>query len=37
MRYRNTKKQFWFSEEECEILATNSNKAGLSEAEYIRI
>lgn len=36
MRYRNTKKQFWFSEEECKILATNSDKAGLSEAEYIR-
>ena len=36
MRYRNTKKQFWFSEEECKILALNSDKAGLSEAEYIR-
>lgn len=36
MRYRNTKKQFWFSEEECKILAINSDKAGLSEAEYIR-
>ena len=36
MRYRNIKKQFWFNEEECNILATNSNKAGLSEAEYIR-
>lgn len=36
MRYRNIKKQFWFSEEECNILTTNSCKAGLSEAEYIR-
>lgn len=36
MRYRNKKKQFWFSEEECNILATNSAKAGLSESEYIR-
>lgn len=36
MRYRNKKKQFWFSEEECELLATNSYKAGLSESEYIR-
>lgn len=36
MRYRNIKKQFWFSEEENKILATNSEKAGLSESEYIR-
>lgn len=36
MRYRNRKKQFWFSEEECKILAINSSKAGLSESEYIR-
>lgn len=36
MRYRNKKKQFWFSEEECKVLATNSNKAGLSESEYVR-
>ena len=36
MRYRNKKKQFWFSEEECKILAINSQKAGLSESEYIR-
>lgn len=36
MRYRNNKKQFWFSEKECQILANNSSKAGLSESEYIR-
>ena len=36
MRYRNIKKQFWFSEEECKILSVNSSKAGLSESEYIR-
>lgn len=36
MRVRDRKKQFWFSEEECKILATNSAKAGLSESEYIR-
>lgn len=36
MRYRNKKKQFWFSEEECKILAINSEKAGLTESEYIR-
>ena len=36
MRYRNIKKQFWFNEEECKILAVNSTKAGLSESEYIR-
>lgn len=36
MRYRNKKKQFWFSDEECQILADNSSKAGLSESEYIR-
>ena len=36
MRHRNKKKQFWFSNEECEVLATNSQKAGLSESEYIR-
>lgn len=36
MRYRNKKKQFWFSEEECKILAINSTKAGLTESEYIR-
>ncbi len=36
MRYRNKKKQFWFSEEECKILAINSAKAGLTESEYIR-
>ncbi len=36
MRYRNKKKQFWFSDEECSILATNSAKAGLSESEYMR-
>lgn len=36
MRYRNKKKQFWFSEEECKILAVNSQKAGLTESEYIR-
>lgn len=36
MRYRNKKKQFWFSEEECKILADNSEKVGLSESEYIR-
>lgn len=36
MRYRNKKKQFWFSEEECYILATNSEKAGLTESEYVR-
>lgn len=36
MRYRNKKKQFWFSEEECKILAINSEKVGLTESEYIR-
>ena len=36
MRYRNKKKQFWFSEEECRILATDSEKVGLTESEYIR-
>lgn len=36
MRFRNKKKQFWFSEEECKILAINSTKAGLTESEYIR-
>lgn len=36
MRYRNKKKQFWFSFEESEVLAINSQKAGLSESEYIR-
>lgn len=36
MRYRNKKKQFWFSDEECKILAHNSSSAGLSESEYIR-
>ena len=36
MRFRDKKKQFWFSEEECDILATNSTKAGLTESEYIR-
>lgn len=36
MRYRNKKKQFWFSEEECELLAINSDKVGLTESEYIR-
>ena len=36
MRYRNIKKQFWFNEEECQILTINSYKAGLSESEYIR-
>lgn len=37
MRYRNNKKQFWFSDEECNVLATNSQKAGLNESEYIRL
>ena len=36
MRYRDKKKQFWFSEEECKILADNSEKVGLTESEYIR-
>lgn len=36
MRYRNKKKQFWFSEEECKLLAINSTKAGLTESEYVR-
>lgn len=36
MRFRNKKKQFWFSDEECKILAINSTKAGLTESEYIR-
>lgn len=36
MRVRNKKKQFWFHEEECNILTINSTKAGLSESEYIR-
>lgn len=36
MRIRNKKKQFWFNEEECHILAINSTKAGLTESEYIR-
>jgi len=36
MRIRNKKKQFWFNEEECHILATNSTKAGVTESEYIR-
>ena len=35
-RYRNIKKQFWFNEEECKILAINSTRAGLSESEYMR-
>ena len=33
---RNNKKQFWFSDDEAEILATNSKKTGLSESKYIR-
>lgn len=36
MRIRDRKKQFWFSEEECNILSINSKKAGLTESEYIR-
>lgn len=36
MRFRNKKKQFWFSDEECKILAINSTKVGLTESEYIR-
>lgn len=36
MRIRSNKKQFWFSDEECKILANNSAKTGLSESEYIR-
>ena len=36
MRIRNIKKQFWFNDEECQVLKENSLKAGLTESEYIR-
>lgn len=36
MRIRNIKKQFWFNEEECQILKEKSLKSGLTESEYIR-
>ena len=36
MRIRNIKKQFWFNDEECQVLKDNSLKAGLTESEYIR-
>ena len=35
-RRRTRKKQFWFNKEECDLLAINSQKAGLCESEYIR-
>lgn len=36
MRKRERKKQFWFNDEECEILAIKSTKAGLNESEFVR-
>ena len=36
MRYRNIKKQFWFNEDECKILADNAEKASLNESDYVR-
>lgn len=36
MRTRSIKKQFWLNEQENELLALNSTKAGLTESDYLR-
>lgn len=36
MRTRSIKKQFWLNEQENEMLALNSTKAGLTESDYLR-
>lgn len=36
MRTRTHKKQFWFNDEECSILAKKSSLAGMTESDYIR-
>lgn len=36
MRTRSIKKQFWLNEQENEMLALKSTKAGLTESDYLR-
>lgn len=36
MRTRTHKKQFWFNDEECSLLAKKSSLAGMKECDYVR-